>query len=87
MAGVRDQYADKTIDEIADVLAANEPYTANAIAANAEVQRRLTISQIEASEAAKETARYSRKSAKYILWSVIFLAASTFIAAISAVLR
>ena len=77
MAGVRDRFAEMTLDEIADVLAANEPYTANAIAANAEIQRRVTISQIEASEAAKVAARYSRKSARYILWSVVVLAISS----------
>ncbi len=66
MAGPRDRFAEMTLDELSDVLAANEPFTLNAIGANAEMQRRVMISQVEASEAAKETSRYTRKSAKYI---------------------
>ncbi len=71
MAGPRDRFAEMTLDELSDVLAANKPFTLNAIGANAEMQRRVMISQVEASEAAKETARYTRRTTRYIFWSVV----------------
>lgn len=42
-----------------------------------EFTRRQTQAQIEAAEATKETATYTRQNARYMLWSVIVLAVAS----------
>lgn len=90
----RQEFADLTLDELADQIAGPREGgpgtgTHNYNSAIAEVTRRQTVAQLEASraqiaaadaqqeaaEATKKTARYTRRSARYILVSVIVLGA------------
>ena len=74
--------ADKSLDDLTELMEASATGSPNANAVMAEIQRRMMVSQIEAADAAKETARYTRRSAHYILLSVIVLAISAVIAAL-----
>jgi hypothetical protein len=84
MASQREKLANITLDELADVLSNTTPGGINHGPPMAEFTRRQTEAQLsaaaaqyEAAEAAKATAAYTQQSARYILWSVYAIAAST----------
>lgn len=73
-----------SLDTLADHAAGATPGTPEWHMARVEFLRRQTVMQqdaakatIEAADAAKKTAEYTRKNARYMLWSVIVLAASS----------
>ena len=93
----RQQYADKTLDELADQMAGPREGgsgvgTHNYQSAVAEFTRRQTAAQLEAAEAqkdaaraAQETARYTRRSACYLLSSVVAIALAAVVTACASV--
>jgi hypothetical protein len=86
----RRQLADKTPDELADIIAGSTPsleLSPNEHAVRAEVMRRQIELQARATQATAETAEYTRRNARYMLWSVIALMASSVVtAAVSIIL-
>ena len=66
----------KTLGEIADWMYERWENRAAQIAGQAEFLRRQTIAQQEASAASVQTAEFTRRNARYMLWSVIALVAS-----------
>ena len=75
-----------TLDQLTDFLSKGGPGSQDDQMARAEFMRRQTEMQIkamyaalEAAGAVKATARYVRRNARYMLWSVIVLAASSFL--------
>jgi len=72
----RRDFANKTLDELADWKASVSPGTANDQLADAEFTRRQTVLQQEATQAAIESAVYTKRNALYMLLSVIVLALS-----------
>jgi t-SNARE complex subunit (syntaxin) len=88
----RKDYEKSTLDEIADAMAAG-PTAPIHDAAFAELQRRNAIlaqqttdAQIKASDAAIETARYTRDSSRWMFWSVIAILFTSGVQALFAVL-
>lgn len=76
MNSLRDQLSDKSLEELADFMANAASGTANDQAAKAEYLHRQTQYQRDASDATKETAMHTRRSAHYMFWSVVVLAVS-----------
>jgi hypothetical protein len=75
----RRQLSTMTLDEVADVKAGSTATSSNDQAADAEFIRRQTQAAIDAAQAAMDTAKYTRRNARYMLWSVIVLAASSIV--------
>jgi hypothetical protein len=75
LVSLRQQIGQKSLDELADWMA----YIGNSNeqVAKAEFQRRQTLFAEDAAKAAKDTAQFTKASARYILWSVGVLAASS----------
>jgi len=73
----RRKLANLTLDDLADELgiamSGSPPHTA----AMAEFTRREALAQEATAAAAKETAEATRRSARYMLWSVIVLAVAS----------
>ena len=55
---------------------ASQPGSQNDKWVQQELVRRQLLAQLEANQAAKETAEHTKRSATYMLWSVIVLAAA-----------
>jgi hypothetical protein len=77
MRSVRQDLGTKSDDEVADWMAGVGPGSPNEMTARAEFLRRQTALQREATQAARDTATYTQRSARYMLWSVIVLAISS----------
>ena len=86
-SNVRQNLGTKSDDEVADWMAGVGPNSQNDMTARAEFLRRQTALQREAAQAAKDTATYTKKNARYMLWSVIVLAVSSLISAVIAVIN
>lgn len=67
----------KSNDELIDAPTPNTHY---------EFMRRQTVAQQEAAQAAKDTAIYTQKNARYMLWSVIAIAITSGLSAVFAFL-
>ena len=76
---VRKSLATKSLDELADWMAEQE--SSHPKVAEAEFMRRQTLLQAESTQAEKDTAQFTRRSARYMLASVIVLAISAVISA------
>jgi hypothetical protein len=87
MRSVRQDLGTKSDDEVADWMAGVGPGSPNEMTARAEFLRRQTALQREATQAAGDTATYTQRSARYMLWSVIVLAISSLISAAVAVVH
>lgn len=72
------ELSDKPLETVANFMAGCGPGSENDHMAQAEFLLRQTKAQIEASEATKETAFYTKRYTRYMLWSVIILAVSAF---------
>jgi len=66
-----------SLDELADRIAGAPAMSTFGEAARAELARRQLLLQVQATQAAKDTADYTRKSARYIFWSVVAIAVSS----------
>jgi hypothetical protein len=84
VASDREKLESETLGQIADRMSNAEPTSCAHTIAVAEFMRRQTLAQLEATRAqieaagaAKETAIYTQRNAKYLLWSVIVLAVSS----------
>lgn len=84
-----EQLSSFTLVDIGKMLVGSQPGSPNHCWLMAELNRRQLFEQIEAtkaqSEAAKaaaDTAEYTRQNARYMLWSVIVLAASSAVSTI-----
>lgn len=80
----RGELSRKSLDELSDWKAMISAGSQNDQVANAEFMRRQTVLQQQAADAAireaaaaEQTAEYTRNNARYLLWSVIVLAASS----------
>jgi hypothetical protein len=73
----RQQLASMTLDDLANWMAQIGAGSPNDQVAKAEFLRRQTQAQIDAAKAAEDTAVFTRHNARYMLWSVIVLAASS----------
>lgn len=74
---VRQSLAELSLDDLTDKMA--EMGNSNIQTCQAEFLRRQTVLQAEATCATKDTADYTRRNARYMLWSVIVLAISSVI--------
>jgi hypothetical protein len=83
----RKRLADMTLDELADEKAKVPENSMAVQSVNAEFMRRQAVSQDEMTQAAKDTATYTQQNARYMRWSVIVLAASSFITAVISVIQ
>jgi len=84
MPSDREKLEVESLAAVADRMSNAEHGSRTHTVALAEFTRRQTLAQlqatqaqIDAAEAAKETAIYTRQNAKYLLWSVIVLASSS----------
>jgi hypothetical protein len=84
---VRQSLGTKSDDEVADWMASISPGTPNEMTARAEFFRRQTALQREATQAASDTATYTQRNARYMLWSVIVLTISSVISAVLSVVH
>jgi hypothetical protein len=75
----RRKLADFSLDELADWMAENTAGSYMEVIARAEFLRRQALSQDAATEAARDTAKFTRESARYLLWSVVVLAISSMV--------
>jgi hypothetical protein len=64
----------QSLDDLADRMASVTPGSPNDQAVRAEFLRRQTLAAIDEATAAQDTAKFTRNSARYMLWSVIVLA-------------
>jgi hypothetical protein len=92
MASLREQTETWSLGQLFDVIGNQNTYAPHA---RAEIERRATIAQQEAFDAQKraaeaqelaaqaaiETAEHTKASARYIFWSVVVLAISSFVTA------
>lgn len=76
MQSLRQQLSGKSLEEVADFMANVTPGSPNDQIAKAEFLLLQTKFQIEASQAAKDTALYTRSYTRYMFWSVVILAVS-----------
>ena len=79
LAQTRQELGNRSLDALADWMAEITPGSNNDQVVRAEFLRRQTEYQREATQAAKEAAIATRKSARYMLWSVIALVITTVI--------
>jgi hypothetical protein len=77
MHKVRAEIANLTLDEVADWVSNITPDSINEMAGKAEFMLRQIRLQEKATDAAIETARFTRHSAIYMLLSVLLLALSS----------
>lgn len=66
-----------SLDDLANWMATISAGSPNDQVAKAEFLRRQTQAQIDSAEATKITAVFTSRNAKYLLWSVVVLAASS----------
>jgi hypothetical protein len=76
METLRSRIAGKSLEEVADFMAGVGPGSPNDQVAKAEFLLRQTQSQEKASRAAQDTAEYTQRYTRYMLWSVVILAIS-----------
>ncbi len=88
-SNVRQSLSEKSLDDLADYMAAvgGLSDSENERTVRAEFLRRQTVLQQEATKAAKDTAEYTKRTARYMLWSVIAIAVASVIQAVVAVCR
>lgn len=88
-SAVRQSLSEKSLDDLADWMAAigGTSDSENGRTARAEFLRRQTVLQEEATKASKDTAEYTKRTARYMLWSVIVIAVASVIQAVVAVYR
>ena len=84
--------ANMSLEQLADYHATRSPGSEDEQAVTAEytlrqmqMQREAADAAREAADAAIETAHYNRRNARYVLWSVIVLAASAFLSLVVAI--
>jgi len=77
MSTVRAELSHLTLDQVADWISGITPDSLNEMAGRAEFMLRQTRLQEKATDAAIQTAKFTRKSAIYMLLSVLVLAASS----------
>jgi hypothetical protein len=77
MHAVRAEIANLTLDEVADWVSNITPDSINEMAGKAEFMLRQTRLQEKATEAAVQTAKFTRHSAIYMLLSVVMVAVSS----------
>jgi hypothetical protein len=89
MASDREKLEGESLGAVADRMSNAELGSHAYAVALAELTRRQTVAQLEATRAqkdaataAKETAIYTRQNAEYLLWSVIVLAVSSVLSAV-----
>jgi hypothetical protein len=84
----RQSLSEKSLDELADWMAAvgGTPESENRRIVTAEFLRRQTVFQEEATKAAKDTAEYTKRTARFMLCSVIAIAVATIIQAVVSIL-
>jgi hypothetical protein len=73
----RQVLGDQSLDDLTDRMASVTIGSPNDQAVRAEFLRRQTLAAIEAAKAAENTAKFTRDSARYMLWSVAVLAISS----------
>ena len=88
MASDREKLETETLEQLADRMQDGPSTTRHYYSALAELERRKAVWQLETAEAqkvaassAESTAQYTKKTARYMLWSVIVLAVSAVITA------
>jgi hypothetical protein len=77
MHAVRAEIANLTLDEVADWVSNITPDSINEMAGKAEFMLRQTRLQEKATDAAVQTAKFTRHSAIYMLLSVVMVAVSS----------
>jgi hypothetical protein len=76
MSSTREQLSKKTDEEVANFMAGVSQGSPNDQAAKAEFMLRQTKLQRETTQAAIDTALYTRRYTRYMFWSVVILALS-----------
>jgi len=77
----------KALGEVADWMYERYNNPAAQVAGQCEFLRRQTLAQQEAAAAAVETAEFTRRTARYMLWSVVVLALSAIAATLISLVK